>query len=280
MRIVETELIKKAVKEAVKTANTRLPVDVLTSLEKARDNETVPHARRVLDILLENAHQAQTENMPLCQDTGLVTVHVQLGQEVALTGGSLYEAINQGIGEGYTEGYFRASMVKDPFERVNTGDNTPAVVHLEMIAGDKVIITVFPKGAGSENMGRTIMLKPADGWEGARRFVVDTVRIANANPCPPIIVGVGVGGNLEKACLLAKKALLRPIDQPHPDRRIAAREAQLLQDINKLGIGPQGMGGDTTALAVTMEVYPTHIASLPVAVSLNCHSARRAVVTV
>lgn len=280
MRIVEAELIKKAVKEAVKIANTRLPADVLTGLQKARENETLPHARRLLDILLENAYQAQTENMPLCQDTGLVTVQMQLGQEVLLTGGSVYEAIDQGTREGYQEGYFRASMVKGPFERVNTGDNTPAVVHLEMIAGDKVTITVFPKGAGSENMGRTAMLKPADGWEGARRFIIETVRIANANPCPPIIVGVGAGGNLEKACLLAKKALLRPIDQPHADSRIADLEAQLLQAINQLGIGPQGLGGDTTALAVNMEVHPTHIASLPVAVSLNCHSARRAVVTV
>jgi fumarate hydratase subunit alpha len=280
MRIIETELIKDTIKEAVKTANTQLPADIITGLQKALENETVPHARRLLEILLENAQQARTENMPLCQDTGLVTVQLQLGQDVMLTGDSVYEAINQGIREGYKEGYFRASMVKDPFERINTDDNTPAVVHLEMITGDQVIITVFPKGAGSENMGRTAMLKPADGWAGARRFIIDTVRIANANPCPPIIVGVGAGGNMEKACLLAKKALLRPIDQPNPDRRIADLEAQLLQDINKLGIGPQGLGGDTTALAVHMEVHPTHIASLPVAVSLNCHSARRAVVTV
>lgn len=280
MRIVEVEMIKETVKQAVITANTHLPEDVLDGLQKACDKETVPRARRLLEILLENAHQAQTENMPLCQDTGLVTVQIQLGQEVLLTGGDLYEAIDQGVREGYREGYFRASMVKDPLERVNTGDNTPAIVHLEMTAGDQVVITVFPKGAGSENMGRTAMLKPADSWLGVRRFIIETVKIANANPCPPIIVGVGLGGNMEKACLLAKKALLRPVNRSNADSRIADLEAQLLQAINQLGIGPQGLGGDTTALAVNMEVFPTHIASLPVAVSLNCHSTRRAVVTI
>lgn len=280
MRIVEVETIKETVKQAVITANTHLPEDVLDGLQKACDKETVPRARRLLEILLENAHQAQTENMPLCQDTGLVTVQIQLGQEVLLTGGDLYEAIDQGVREGYREGYFRASMVKDPLERVNTGDNTPAIVHLEMTAGDQVVITVFPKGAGSENMGRTAMLKPADSWLGVRRFIIETVKIANANPCPPIIVGVGLGGNMEKACLLAKKALLRPVNRSNADSRIADLEAQLLQAINQLGIGPQGLGGDTTALAVNMEVFPTHIASLPVAVSLNCHSTRRAVVTI
>lgn len=280
MRIVKVEQIKETVKQAVRAANTQLPEDILDGLQKACAKETVPRARRLLEILLENAHLAQIENMPLCQDTGLVTIQIQLGQEVSLTGGDLYEAIDQGVREGYREGYFRASMVKDPLERVNTGDNTPAVVHLEMTPGDQVVITVFPKGAGSENMGRTAMLKPADGWPGVRRFIIETVKIANANPCPPIIVGVGLGGNMEKACLLAKKALLRPINRSHADSRIADLEAQLLQDINQLGIGPQGLGGDTTALAVNMEVFPTHIASLPVAVSLNCHSTRRAVVTI
>jgi len=280
MRIVKVEQIKETVKQAVRAANTQLPEDILDGLQKACAKETVPRARRLLEILLENAHLAQIENMPLCQDTGLVTIQIQLGQEVSLTGGDLYEAIDQGVREGYLEGYFRASMVKDPLERVNTGDNTPAVVHLEMTPGDQVVITVFPKGAGSENMGRTAMLKPADGWPGVRRFIIETVKIANANPCPPIIVGVGLGGNMEKACLLAKRALLRPINRSHADSRIADLEAQLLQDINQLGIGPQGLGGDTTALAVNMEVFPTHIASLPVAVSLNCHSTRRAVVTI
>ena len=280
MRIVEVEKIKEAVKQAVIAANTKLPEDVLDGLQRARAKETVPRAGRLLEILLENARLAQIENMPLCQDTGLVTVQIQLGQEVLLTGGDLYEAIDQGVREGYREGYFRASMVKDPLERVNTGDNTPAVVHLEMTPGNQVVISVFPKGAGSENMGRTAMLKPADGWPGVRRFIIETVKIANANPCPPIIVGVGLGGNMEKACLLAKKALLRPINRSHADSRIADLEAQLLQAINQLGIGPQGLGGDTTALAVNMEVFPTHIASLPVAVSLNCHSTRRAVVTI
>lgn len=280
MRIVKVEQIKETVKQAVRAANTQLPEDILDGLQKACAKETVPRARRLLEILLENARLAQIESMPLCQDTGLVTIRIQLGQEVSLTNGDLYEAIDQGVREGYLEGYFRASMVKDPLERVNTGDNTPAVVHLEMTPGDQVVITVFPKGAGSENMGRTAMLKPADGWPGVRRFIIETVKIANANPCPPIIVGVGLGGNMEKACLLAKKALLRPINRSHADSRIADLEAQLLQDINQLGIGPQGLGGDTTALAVNMEVFPTHIASLPVAVSLNCHSTRRAVVTI
>lgn len=280
MRIVDVEQIREAVKKAVITANTLLPADVLEGLQKALDRETVSRARRMLEIILENARQAQEESMPLCQDTGLVTVHIELGQDVHLEGGSIYQAINQGVREGYKAGYFRASMVEDPLHRSNTGDNTPAVVHLELVDGDEVTITVFPKGAGSENMGRTAMLKPADGWTGVRQFVVETVRIANANPCPPIIVGVGMGGNLEKACLLAKKALLRPINKPHPDPEIAEKEAELLQAINQLGIGPQGLGGDVTALAVNMEVFPTHIASLPVAVSLNCHSTRRAVVKI
>lgn len=280
MRTIDVGQIKEAVEKAVITANTQLPADVLEGLHKAWDQETVPRARRLLEILLDNARQAQAESMPLCQDTGLVTVQIMMGQEVHLTGGDLYEAVNQGIRAGYKAGYFRASMVKDPLNRINTGDNTPAVVHLELAAGDEVLITVFPKGAGSENMGRTAMLKPADGWAGVRQFVIDTVKIANANPCPPIIVGVGMGGNMEKACILAKKALLRPINQTHPDQVIAEREAELLQAINQLGIGPQGLGGDVTALAVNMEVYPTHIASLPVAVSLNCHSTRRAVVKI
>lgn len=280
MRIVDVKQIREAVKKAVITANTLLPADVLEGLQKALDRETVSRARRMLEIILENARQAQEESMPLCQDTGLVTVHIELGQDVHLEGGSIYQAINQGVREGYKAGYFRASMVEDPLHRSNTGDNTPAVVHLELVDGDEVTITVFPKGAGSENMGRTAMLKPADGWTGVRQFVVETVRIANANPCPPIIVGVGMGGNLEKACLLAKKALLRPINKPHPDPEIAEKEAELLQAINQLGIGPQGLGGDVTALAVNMEVFPTHIASLPVAVSLNCHSTRRAVVKI
>lgn len=280
MRIVDVEKIKEAVSKAVITANTQLPADVLEGLQKARDLETVPRARRLLEIILENARQAQEEGMPLCQDTGLVTVHIELGQEVHLDGGNVYQAINQGVREGYKAGYFRASMVKDPLNRINTGDNTPAIVHLELTDGEEVVITVFPKGAGSENMSRTAMLKPAEGWAGARQFVVETVRIANANPCPPIIVGVGMGGNLEKACFLAKKALLRPINRPHPYPKIAEKEAELLQAINQLGIGPQGLGGDITALAVNMEVYPTHIASLPVAVSLNCHSTRRAVVKI
>jgi len=280
MRVVNVEQIKEAVCEAVITANTRLPADILEGLQQARDRETVPRARYLLEIMLENARLAQEESMPLCQDTGLVTVHIALGQDVHLTGGDLYAAVNQGVREGYKKGYFRASMVKDPLNRINTGDNTPAVVHVEFTPGEELVITVFPKGAGSENMSRTAMLKPAEGWEGVRRFVIETVKIANANPCPPIIVGVGLRGNLEKACLLAKKALLRPINQAHPDSAIAAKEGELLQVINQLGIGPQGLGGDITALAVNMEVYPTHIASLPVAVSLNCHSARRAVVRI
>lgn len=280
MREINVTQLKDAVKRAVITANTHLPPDIVAGLEQALLTEQTPRAQRLLAILLENAQLAREESLPLCQDTGLVTVQVELGQEVILTGGDIYQAINQGISEGYKLGFFRASMVNDPIERINTGDNTPAVVHIEMVPGDKITITVFPKGAGSENMGRIAMLKPSDGSAGVINFIVETVKIANANPCPPIIVGAGVGGNMEKAALLAKRALLRPINYRHHDPRIAELEIEIWQKINQLGIGPQGWGGDTTALAVNIEVFPTHIASLPVAVSLNCHSSRRATITI
>lgn len=280
MREVGVDIIREAVRKAVIQANIHLPPDVRAALRTALDRESDPRARRILEILWENALLAEQHAMPLCQDTGLVTVQVQLGQEVLLTGEDLDEAINQGVRDGYREGYFRASMVADPLHRVNTGDNTPAVIHLEMIPGDQIHLTVFPKGAGSENMARTAMLKPSEGESGVVEFVLDTVRTANANPCPPIIVGIGLGGNLEKAALLAKKALLRPITQRHPQTGVARLEKELLHRINQLGIGPQGLGGDTTALAVNIELFPTHIASLPVAVSLNCHSTRRTTVTI
>lgn len=278
MREIDVNQIQKAVCQAAVTANTILPPDIRASLEQALEKETHEGARRILGILLQNAALAEHDQMALCQDTGLVTVSVRLGQQVLLTGGDLTEAINEGIRQGYRQGYFRSSIVGHPLQRVNTGDNTPAVIHLEIVPGDALTVTVFPKGAGSENMGRLAMLKPSDGQPGVIRFILETVAIANANPCPPIVVGVGIGGNMEKAAMLAKKALLRPLTDRHPDPEMAALEGELLNRINAMGIGPQGLGGDTTALAVNIEVYPTHIASLPVAVSLNCHSTRRATV--
>lgn len=280
MREINVNQIQEAVCQAAITANTILPPDIREGLEQAFEKETHDGARRILSILLQNAVLAEHDKMALCQDTGLATVSIRLGQQVLLTGGDLTEAINEGIRQGYRQGYFRSSIVGHPLQRVNTGDNTPAVIHLEIVPGEALTVTVFPKGAGSENMGRLAMLKPSDGQMGVTRFILETVAIANANPCPPIVVGVGIGGNMEKAAMLAKKALLRPLTERHPDPEMAALEGELLRQINNMGIGPQGLGGDTTALAVNIEVYPTHIASLPVAVSLNCHSTRRATVNI
>lgn len=280
MRQINVKQISQAVKEAVMQANTLLPADVIQALKAALDKESSPRARRFLEIILENADLAAHENMALCQDTGMVVVDVELGQEAILQGGGLVAAINQGIKEGYQQGFFRKSVVNDPFQRINTGDNTPAIVHCNVVEGDKLKITVLPKGAGSENMGQLGMLKPAQGINGVKDFILKVVKEAGGNPCPPIIVGVGVGGNMEKAALLSKKALLRPVNIRNSREDIARLEEEMLQVVNALGIGPQGMGGDTTALAVNIEVYPTHIASLPVAVNLGCHSTRRVMVEI
>jgi len=274
MRRIQSNEIKDKIREAVLKANTRLPEDVLQALQEARARERSSRAVNILDIILENAELAREEGIALCQDTGMVVVEMEVGSELLIEG-DLEGAINEGIRAGYQEGYFRASVVRDPLNRINTGDNTPAIIHTRLVAGDGLILNLLPKGAGSENMGQVAMLKPSQGIPGIKDFVVKVVREAGSNPCPPIIVGVGIGGNMEKAALLAKEALLRPLNQANPRPDLAALEAELLVMINATGIGPQGLGGYTTALGVNIEVYPTHIASLPVAVSLGCHSTRR-----
>lgn len=278
MREINVEMIRTVVGTAVIEANTKLPKDVRGALQTALLKESLPSAAHFLDIILENAQIAVQDKMPLCQDTGMVVAHIELGQEVHVTGGGLEEAVNQGVSDGYRQGYLRKSVVNDPFERKNTGDNTPAIIHIHLVPGEVLRITLLPKGAGSENMGQLVMLKPSAGIEGVKEFILKVVREAAGNPCPPIIVGVGVGGNMEKAALLAKHALLREVGQPNPRPELAGLEDEMLQKINDLGIGVQGLGGNTTALAVNIETYPTHIACLPVAVNLGCHSTRRIIV--
>lgn len=274
MRTIHSNEVRDKVREAVLAANTRLPDDVLQALQAARQQERSARARHILDIILENAELAREESVALCQDTGMVVVEMELGNQLLIEG-DLEDAINEGIRTGYREGYFRNSVVRDPLNRINTGDNTPAIIHTHLAKGDGLVINLLPKGAGSENMGQVAMLKPAQGLEGIKDFVLKVVREAGSNPCPPIIVGVGIGGNMEKAALLAKRALMRPLDEVNARPDLAALEAELLNRINATGIGPQGLGGDTTALGVKVEVYPTHIACLPVAVCLGCHSTRR-----
>lgn len=275
MRQINVDLIEKAIAQAVIDANTVLPKDVQRALEAARERETLPAARRFLQIILENADIACRDRMALCQDCGMVVAHVELGQEIHLIGGDLEGAINSGISAGYQRGYLRKSVVKDPLERINTGDNTPAIVHITLVPGDILQLTLMPKGAGSENMGQLAMLKPSAGIEGVKDFILQVVRAAGGNPCPPVIVGVGIGGNMEKAALLAKHALLREVGHPNESPDLAKLEIEMLDRINATGIGVMGIGGNTTALAVNIETYPTHIACLPVAVNLGCHSTRR-----
>lgn len=280
MRDVTTQEIIDGVRYACIEACNVLPNDVLAALERARAVEKSPVGRNVLDQLIENARIAREEAVPICQDTGLTLVFVELGQEVHITGGSLIEAINEGVRRGYEEGYLRKSVVRHPLERINTGDNTPAVIYVDIVSGDGLKITVAPKGGGSENMSAAKMLKPSDGVDGVKRFVVETVREAGSNPCPPIIVGVGLGGSLEKAAILSKKAVLRPIGKPSLDPIDAKLETELFSLVNDTGIGPSGLGGRATALAVHVESYPCHIASLPVAVTLQCHAARHKTIVI
>lgn len=275
MRTVTAAAITETVARLCIEANTRLPADVKAALAAARETEDWPSACEGLDLLQQNLAVAAKQQLPICQDTGMACVFVRLGGGVRIDG-DLTAAVNEGVRRGYEQGYLRKSIVADPLRRVNTGDNTPALLTLEWTAGETLEITVAPKGAGSENMSRLAMLKPADGEAGVRRFVLETVRTAGANPCPPVIVGVGIGGSFDKAALLAKKALLRPLDVPNPDPYYAALEAQLLDEVNTLGIGPQGFGGRTTALGLSIEAAPTHVASLPVAVNMSCHATRRA----
>ena len=251
-----------------------MPNDVKEAIQDEEKNEKWPIANNILNKILENSQIAAAEKMPICQDTGMACVFVDIGQDVHITGGSLEEAINEGVRQGYAEGFLRKSVVKDPIHRVNTNDNTPALIYYNMVPGDKVKITVAPKGFGSENMSRIAMLKPSDGLEGVKNFVLETVRMAGPNPCPPIVIGVGIGGSFDKAAYLAKKALIRPVNENNTDEFYSNLEKELLEEVNKIGIGPQGFGGKTTALALNIETYPTHIAGLPVAVNINCHATR------
>lgn len=274
MREIETKDITAAVKKICMDANFFLGKDVLAAFEKFKREEDSPIGKHILELLQENAKIAKEELVPMCQDCGFAVVFVELGQDVHIRGGNLEEAINEGVRQGYQEGYLRKSILGDPIKRVNTGDNTPAVVHVRVVPGDQLKLIVAPKGGGSENMSGVKMLKPSDGIEGVKSFVIQRVKEAGSNPCPPIVVGVGIGGTFEVAALISKKALLRPLGEPSPDPEVAALEKELLTKINNLGIGPQGLGGRTTALAVHVEKYPCHIASLPVAVNINCHAAR------
>lgn len=274
MRNINVAEVTAAVAELCKKANFELGEDVLDAFKRALADELSLTGKDILQQLIENARIAREEEVPMCQDTGFAVVFLEVGQEVHFTGGDLYAAVNEGVRRGYTEGYLRKSIVGHPFRRQNTGDNTPAVIHTRIVPGDRVKITVAPKGGGSENMSALRMLKPAEGEEGVKRFVLEVVKNAGPNPCPPLVVGVGIGGTMEKAALLAKEALLRPLGKHHPDEDIARLEEELLGAINRLGIGPQGLGGRVTALAVHVEVFPCHIASLPVAVNLNCHASR------
>jgi fumarate hydratase subunit alpha len=274
MREIDAGLIAETVARLSMESNYELEDDVLRALEKGLKEEESPVGKEIFAQLIENAEIARTEKMPICQDTGLTVVFIEMGQETHVTGGALEDAINEGVRKGYTEGYLRKSVLGDPLKRVNTKDNTPAVVHIRIVPGDGFKLWVVPKGGGSENMSRIAMMKPADGVEGVKRFVTETVRNASANPCPPIVVGVGIGGTFEQCALNAKRALLREIGSVHPDPYYADLEKELLALVNDTGVGPQGLGGRITALAVHVEAAPCHIASLPVAVNINCHAAR------
>jgi fumarate hydratase subunit alpha len=274
MRNVNVELITESIKKLCMDANYYLGEDVVGAIKNAVNKEESPLGREILNQILENAEIAKNEKMPLCQDTGLAAIFAELGQEVHIEGGGFEEAIQEGVRQGYKEGFLRKSIVEDPLRRKNTGDNTPAVISTRVVPGDKIKITILPKGGGSENMSAIRMLKPSDGEEGVKSFVVETVRKAGGNPCPPIIVGIGIGGSFDKCAYLAKKALLRKVGSVHPDPYYAAMEKELLELVNNTGVGPQGLGGRITALAVHIEAHPCHIASLPAAVNTQCHSAR------
>ncbi|MDP4133316.1 MAG: fumarate hydratase [Bacillota bacterium] len=273
MKTVKAELIKETVKKMCIEANCNLPEDIYRCIRHGLSIEESSEGKKILSDLIENANYAKEQNMPICQDTGMAVFFVSVGQEVYIDG-NLTEAINGGVRDGYEEGYLRKSVVIDPLRRVNTKDNTPAVIHYDIVPGDKIEITFAPKGFGSENMGGLKMLKPSDGEKGVMDFVVKTVEEAGPNPCPPIVVGVGIGGTMEKAALLAKKALTREADSKSEDEYYAAMEEELLHRINSLGIGPQGLGGRVTALGVNIETFPSHIAGLAVCVNIGCHVTR------
>lgn len=273
MREIAASRITEVVKRLCIEANCYLPQDMKTCIETSAQQETWPQAKEILERIIENYQIAQQGSRPICQDTGVACVFITMGQDVHVEG-SLAEAIHEGVRQGYRDGYLRKSVVRDPLDRVNTGDNTPAMIYYDIVPGDKLEITVAPKGFGSENMSQIKMLKPSDGLQGVKDFILKVVEEAGPNPCPPIVVGVGVGGTFDKAAYLAKKALVRSATERNPDPFWADLEAEMLEKINELGIGPQGFGGKTTALSVNIEQYPTHIAGLPVAVNINCHVTR------
>ena len=275
MKIINAAQITQAVAELCIRANRELPPDIERAMRLAEKNEPWPIGADTMSVLCRNIDAARENCLPICQDTGCACVFAELGQDVHIEG-DFEAAVNAGVSRGYTDGYLRKSMVRDPLRRGNTGDNTPAAITLRLVPGDSLKLTVAPKGFGSENMSRLAMLKPADGVEGVKRFVLETVKLAGPNPCPPIVLGVGIGGTFDKVAFLAKHALLRPIDEPNPDPFYAALEKELLEEVNALGIGPQGFGGKTTALGLNIETMPTHVAGLPVAVNVSCHVTRRA----
>ena len=280
MRQINTEQITDTIEKLCIDANYNLGDDLKSSLRGALEKEESPLGREVITQLLENAEIGKQEQVPVCQDTGFAIIFIEIGQDIMLTGGNLRDAVNEGVRRGYKNGLLRKSIVKNPIDRINTGDNTPAVIHTDIVPGDKLKITFDAKGGGCENMSRSAMLTPAQGREGVINFVVETVKTAGANPCPPIIVGVGLGGTFDYSTLLAKKAILRPVGSYNKDDTIAKLEIELLDKINKLGIGPQGLGGRITALVVQVEIFPCHIASLPVAVNIECHSHRTKTVVI
>ena len=273
MREIQASDVTQTVRRLCVEANCRLPEDMRACIARSRDEEAWPIARDILDRIIENYEIADRDCVPICQDTGMACVFLEIGQD-AHVNGDLAEAVHEGVRQGYADGYLRKSVVADPLRRVNTGDNTPAMIYYEIVPGDRLKITVAPKGFGSENMSRIAMLRPSDGEDGVKDFVVRCTEEAGPNPCPPIVIGVGIGGTFDRAALLAKKALMRPVDVRSDDPYYAAMEAELLARVNALGIGPQGFGGKTTALAVNILACPTHIAGLPVAVNINCHVTR------
>lgn len=274
MREIDVSVLTDAIEHLCIDANTHLPEDVKCAIRSCRSCEDGAIAQGILDNIIENFEIADRECVPICQDTGMACVFLEIGQDVHLYGGDLTEAVNEGVRRGYAKGYLRKSVVADPVRRGNTGDNTPAMLYTEIVPGDQVRITLGPKGFGSENMSAIRMFKPSAGIEGIKDFILETVENAGPNPCPPIVVGVGIGGTFDKAALLAKKALMRPLGSSHPDPYYAALEQEMLEKINALGIGPQGFGGKTTAIGLNIETLPTHIAGMPCAININCHVTR------
>lgn len=274
MRQIDSREITKEVKRLCIEANYYLPKDVFNTINEAYSKEEFPIARDTLEIIIDNSKIAEEEQVPICQDTGMACIFLEIGQDLHISGDLIEDAVNEGVRQGYEEGYLRKSVVSDPIERINTKDNTPAVIYYEIVKGENIKITVAPKGFGSENMSKIKMLKPSDGLEGVKEFILNTVKEAGPNPCPPIVVGIGIGGTFDKAALLSKKALLRPIDLRNENSFYKKLEEEMLEKINDLGIGPQGFGGRTTALAVNIETFPTHIAGLPVAINISCHVTR------